>query len=732
MAPKKIQICFLEIANVGGYMASGQWKRSDDTSTKKDKLKYYTDLARLADRGKISAIFFADWFVGFDVYGGGLDTMLKAGHQVAHMDPFAMVSAMAAVTENVSFAVTQSTTYSNPYVLARQYSTLDHITDGRCAWNIVTSFTKSSADALGHESTVPHDERYAIADEFMDVVYKLWESSWAPDSVVLDKTTGVAFDPEKIKKIEHKGKYFKMSGRNQVHPSPQRTPVLFQAGTSKAGSAFAAKHAEAIFLNTFNVGQAAKTVKEMRAAAAANGRDPTSIKFFPCFMPIIGKTREEAQAKHQKALDNADPVAGLAQFSGYTGIDLAPYPLDEPMDLSNMSQAMAIQAVFKALEASEEEGEQQWTPRRLGMRMALGGLHPCPVGTAEDVADVIQQWVEEADVDGFNIGSVTNPSSWEDVVDLLVPVLQERGLMWTEYPVPGGTFRENLMGTRELRDDHYGSSFKWGREKSQNGTKPSEAIPEAHPGLINGVEKPADVTVVSREVQVQPFSGFPGVDSKVYVSNHPPLPDHCMLLLKDVLAMAVKFIHHKGADNRPKPTIFFSTMTRRVILCPITIVISQALRDNAFHAPSLTCAARVFQIKNVGPVKCTPIRWKDSVLMIPLFRRFDGAVLSRNLPLQYHKLRDDMARQSLDAGEETAIGPKTLRRMAANAINGNAPDTVRDQAMRHNPKWATFNAAYINEMVEYHVQNAVLDEPDRGWPDLVLVAYELDEPPPCI
>jgi alkanesulfonate monooxygenase SsuD/methylene tetrahydromethanopterin reductase-like flavin-dependent oxidoreductase (luciferase family) len=147
-------------------------RRGDDTSTKKDTLKYYTDLARLADRGKISAIFFADWFVGFDVYGGGLDAMLKAGHQVAHMDPLALVSAMAAVTDNVAFAVTQSTTYSNPYVLARQYSTLDHITGGRCAWNIVTSFTESSAKALGHETTVPHDERYVIADEFMDVVYK--------------------------------------------------------------------------------------------------------------------------------------------------------------------------------------------------------------------------------------------------------------------------------------------------------------------------------------------------------------------------------------------------------------------------------------------------------------------------------------------------------------------------------------------------------------------------------
>ncbi|EXJ90261.1 hypothetical protein A1O1_03360 [Capronia coronata CBS 617.96] len=436
-------------------------RRPDDTSTTKDKIKYYTDLARLAERGKISAIFFADWFVGFDVYGGDLNAMLRSAHQVAHLDPLLAVSAMAAVTDNVAFAVTQSTTYARPYVLARQFSTLDHLTGGRCAWNIVTSYTKSSANAMGEENIIPHDERYVVADEFMDAVYKLWESSWAPDSVILDKTTGMGFDPDKIQRIEHKGKYFGVSARSQVHPSPQRTPVLFQAGTSKSGSAFAAKHAEAVFLNTFNVSQAAKTVSEMRAAAAANDRDPQSIKFFPCIMPIIGRTKEEAQAKYQRAVDNADPVAGLAQFSGYTGIDLAPYPLDEPMDLSGMSQAMAIQAVFKALEASEKEGDKPWTPRRLGMQMALGGLHPCPVGTAEEVADVFQQWVEEADVDGFNIGSVTNPGSWEDVVDLLVPVLQERGMMWKDYAVPGGTFRENLLGQKELRDDHYGSSFKW-------------------------------------------------------------------------------------------------------------------------------------------------------------------------------------------------------------------------------------------------------------------------------
>lgn len=299
-----------------------------------------------------------------------------------------------------------------------------------------------------------------------------------------------------------------MSGRSQVHPSPQRTPVLFQAGTSKSGAAFASKHAEAIFLNTFSVSQAAKTVADMRAATAANGRDPQSIKFFPCIMPIIGKTREEAQAKYERAVEFADPVAGLAQFSGYTGIDLARFPLDEPMDLSGMSQALAIQAVFKALAVSEEESDGPWTPRRLGMRMALGGLHPCPVGTADEVADVFQQWVEEADVDGFNIGSVTNPGSWEDVVDLLVPVLQERGLMWKDYAVPGGTFRENLLGTKELSESHYGSTFKWGSEKAvQAGTAPiekSDVLPKkdhAKEVLLNG--NGMEIKAAPTAVQVQ-------------------------------------------------------------------------------------------------------------------------------------------------------------------------------------------------------------------------------------
>lgn len=231
-----------------------------------------------------------------------------------------------------------------------------------------------------------------------------------------------------------------------------------------------------MFLNPATVPQAKKVIKEARAAAAAQGRDPASLKFFPCIVPIIGRTKEEAQEKYELAKANADPVAGLGQFSGYSGIDLAKFPLDEAMDLSDSPGDLAIQSVFKSFDASTTE---PWTPRRLGIQMALGGLHPCPVGTAEEVADVLEEWINEADCDGFNIASIVNPSSWEDVVDLLVPVLIKRGLMAADYEVPGGTFRENLLRRKTLRDDHYGSSFKWekqNRSSVANGKRKREDV----------------------------------------------------------------------------------------------------------------------------------------------------------------------------------------------------------------------------------------------------------------
>jgi len=325
---------------------------------------------------------------------------LKAGHQVAHLDPVPLISTMAAVTSSVSFAPTVSTTYVKPYILARQFSTLDHITEGRCGWNIVTSHTNSSAQALGFDQIVAHDERYAMPEEYMDVVYKLWESSWADDSVVW--ADDLALDPSKIKKIEHKGKFFSVLGRNQVHPSPQRTPVLFQAGTSKAGTAFAAKHAEAVFMNPATPKLCKAQITAARAEAERQGRDSSTLKFFPCIVPIIGRTEKEATAKLEKAQSHADVTGGLAQFSGYTGIDMSLFPQDEPFTSSSIRGGAASQAVLSSFEASVE-GTKPWTPRPLGERMALGGLHPSPVGSAEQVADFFEHWANETGCDGFNV-----------------------------------------------------------------------------------------------------------------------------------------------------------------------------------------------------------------------------------------------------------------------------------------------------------------------------------------
>lgn len=308
---------------------------------------------------------------------------------------------MAAVTTSLAFSPTVSTTYVKPYILARQFSTLDHLAEGRCGWNIVTSHTNGSARALGFENFPAHDERYAMAEEYMDVVYKLWESSWSEDAVVWDGD--LAYDPAKIQKIEHKGKHFSVSGRHQVHPSPQRTPVLFQAGTSKTGTAFAARHAEAVFMNPATIPLCKTQITAAREQAAAQGRDPSSLRFFPCIVPIIGRTPEEAQSEYEKAKSHGDVLGGLAQFSGYTGIDMSLFPLDEPFAASSLKGGAAITAVLASFEASLEGGAPPWTPRLLGERMAMGGLHPSPVGSAEQVADFFENWVNETDCDGFNM-----------------------------------------------------------------------------------------------------------------------------------------------------------------------------------------------------------------------------------------------------------------------------------------------------------------------------------------
>ncbi|KFA70209.1 hypothetical protein S40285_04419 [Stachybotrys chlorohalonatus IBT 40285] len=462
MSPKKIQLNFFEMACKGAHMGLGMWKNPGDSQPEKDSLEYYTWLAKLAEKGKISGIFFADVYGIDDTFPDQYKEQFRSGGNCAQMDPIVFISAMAAVTKSVCFGITGSTSYINPFVLARTFSTLDHVTKGRVAWNVVTSYSTSSAKANGMDSITPHDKRYEKAHEYMDLCYALWEGSWEDDAVMFDVKKDHAYNPAKVHKITFEGNHHRTSAVGAAHPSPQRTPIIFQAGQSTAGKAFAALNAEAIFVGGGKPADTAPYVKQIRAAAAANGRDPNHIKVFPQMAPILGRTLEEAEAKYEKYKSMADWKGGLAKISQYLNVDLGAYPPDEPFDVDSIGKSdNSIHAIINAV---QRHRDIVVTPRLLGEKMAFCGFGPMPVGTPEMVADVIEDWATNADIDGFNIAYVSNPESYEDLVELLVPVLQKRGLMWDDYTVPGGTYRENLLNTPGhpgVPDGHPAAKFRY-------------------------------------------------------------------------------------------------------------------------------------------------------------------------------------------------------------------------------------------------------------------------------
>ena len=294
----------------------------------------------------------------------------------------------------------------------------------------------------------------------MDLVYSLWQGSWEDDAEMWSATEG-AYNPDKIHKIMFEGKYHKTHAYGASQPSPQRTPVLFQAGQSPSGKAFAGKHAEAVFCGGAVPSDTAPYVKSIREIAVSNGRDPQDVKVFPQITPVLGRTLEEAQAKFKYYKSLADYKGGMAKLSSFINVDLFAFPLDEPFKFSGAKSDNAIHAIINTL-ARYDNDPIPMTPRRLGETMAFCGFAAMPVGTPEMVADVMEDWIENADIDGFNVTYVSNPESFEDVVELLVPVLQERGMMWKDYEVPGGTFRENLYRTRGQKrpmDAHPASRF---------------------------------------------------------------------------------------------------------------------------------------------------------------------------------------------------------------------------------------------------------------------------------
>ena len=303
---KRIHLNAFKIAGVG-HTAVGLWRHPQSQAHRYKDLDYWTSTARTLEAGLFDSLFIADFPGIYDVYKQSPDAALRDAIAVPLNDPLMAVSAMAAVTERLGFGLTVSTTYEQPYSFARKMTTLDHLTKGRVGWNIVTSVTQSAARNLGLDKQVPHDERYAIADEFMDAAYKLWEGSWEDDAVVNDPASGVFVDPAKVHPTAHAGKYFRVPDPFLCEPSIQRTPTLFQAGASAAGKTFAARHAEAVFLVDPTVAGMAKLTREVRGLAAGQGRRPDSLKFMAGVCVVVAETDAAAEAKFRDYLELYQP-----------------------------------------------------------------------------------------------------------------------------------------------------------------------------------------------------------------------------------------------------------------------------------------------------------------------------------------------------------------------------------------------------------------------------------------
>lgn len=425
--------------NTLSHLSPGVWRHSRDESRRYLDLDYWMQLAKTLEEGKIDALFLADVLGVYDVYGGNSDAALGGGVQVPLNDPLALIPAMASVTDNLGFAMTAAVSYEHPFPFARRMSTLDHLTKGRVGWNVVTGYLNSGAVNFGVSAQEAHDRRYDIADEYLEVCYKLWETSWQDDAVVADKATGVYAEPSRVHPINHEGEFFKVPGIHLSEPSPQRTPLIYQAGASKRGLEFSAKHGEGIFVAAPSRTVLSKQVAGIRQALEDAGRARDSATILNQQTVIVAETDAEAQQLFESYLEVASPVGALTLMSGWTGIDFSKLKLDSTFE---DQESNAIQSAVKAF--SQADPDKKWTIREIADYARVGGDGPVIVGSPSTVADQLEEWVEETGVDGFNLAAAAVPESWEQITGLLVPELQKRGRHKTEYAP--GTLREKLTG----------------------------------------------------------------------------------------------------------------------------------------------------------------------------------------------------------------------------------------------------------------------------------------------
>ena len=378
---REIRLNAFDMACVG-HIQQGMWTHPRDRSADYRSLDHWVSLVRTLERGLFDGLFLADVLGIYDVYADAPDAALRNAVQVPLLDPMLIVPAMAHVTKHLGFGVTCNLAYEPPYLLARRFSTLDHLTGGRIGWNIVTGYLDSAARGMGFDAQMAHDDRYDLADEYMQVVRALWEDSWEDGAVRADRAAGTYADPARVHRVRHDGPQYRLDAIHLCEPSPQRTPVRYQAGASDRGRAFAARHAECVFVNASSKANVARLVADLRKRAA-----PRPLQAYVGATVVVGRTETEARDKLAEYRRHASVEGALAHAAASLGIDFAKFDMDEPVDGS------ASQAIQSNVEAMARTLGPRWTKRALIDRFVLGSRQEPIVGDADQVIDALAAWV---------------------------------------------------------------------------------------------------------------------------------------------------------------------------------------------------------------------------------------------------------------------------------------------------------------------------------------------------
>lgn len=447
---KPLILNLFEMSTVS-HISHGLWSLPGNNRHRFGELSYWTQLAQILEDGDFDGLFLADVVGAYDTFRGGPETAVREGMQIPSHDPLLAIPAMAAVTRHLGFGVTFSTSYEPPFAFARRMSTLDHLTRGRVGWNVVTSYLPNAARNFGLADEIPHDTRYEIADEFLEVVYKLWEGSWDDGAVVADRERGVYADPGKVRYIDHIGEHFRVAGPHLVEPSPQRTPVLYQATASTAGMAFAGRHAELVFTGGRTAEDFRRHAADMRSAAERAGRSADDVRFIVQAGVVVGRTEEEAADKWRTYRERRSIDAILAHAS--VPIDLPNLPREQTIGAALAAAGLPATAMGP-VDPTTTVGAalDRFADQREGRFFVAG--------TPTVVADEIERWLDDDGIDGINLRQYHSFDTARDFAELVVPELRRRGRI-RERPAQPQTLRERLFGAGpRLEPPHPAASYR--------------------------------------------------------------------------------------------------------------------------------------------------------------------------------------------------------------------------------------------------------------------------------